>query len=298
MEKIMNNHLFSQNLKASVPKSMIPVITLPTGRALTGIHNHANDTFREMVKIWEERDYCKIVYSEDSPFVWWSGIGNVLLYDRPTLRWFNNPSYKLALFGNSVPANISKNDRLWSFWARSPRAVESIVASNKPLASFEERKISSIFLGRIENGIQQEKRSQYDWSKVIQKFHMPIDSSSGPYKYDQETYLSFLTQARFGLCLPGYGPKCNREIEYLATGTVPIVTPGVDMDNYAAKLKEHIHYFKAETPEDVTKIIQNTSPEKWTEMSIACRAWWRRYASAEGLFRLTWTLIHEAQNYD
>jgi hypothetical protein len=296
MEKVMKQHLFSENLKAQVPRTHLPIITIPSGKALSGIHDHANDTFREMTQIWEERGYCLIERHEDTPFVWWQGIGNVLLYDRPTLRWFNNPSYKLALFGNSIPENPTKNDRLWSFWARSPKAVERIVMTNKPMASYEERKIPSIFLGRIENGIQKEKRTKHDWSKVIHNFHMPIDSTGGAYKYNQDTYLSLLCQSRFGLCLPGYGPKCNREIEYLATGTVPIVTPGVDVVNYAGSLKENIHYFKAETPEDVKNIVETTSLEKWTEMSIAGRAWWRRYASAEGLFRLTWGIINEAQH--
>lgn len=296
MEKVMNQHLFADNLKAQVPKASLPLVTLPSGKALSGIHDHAGDTFREMVSIWESRNYCNVERREDTPYVWWQGVGNVLLYDRPTLRWFNNPSYNLALFGNCLPEKLQRNDRLWSFWSRSPNAVESVVATNKPLTTYEDRAIPSIFLGRIENGVQQEKRQKLDWSTAVHTFNMPIDSTGGPYKYDQETYLSMLCQARFGLCLPGYGPKCNREIEYFATGTVPIVTPGVDMTNYAGKPKEGVHYFTAQTPEDVTKIVNTTTEEKWTEMSIAGRAWWRRYASAEGLFRLTWGLVNEHQH--
>lgn len=303
MEKIMNQHLFAANLKAQVPKNHLPIVTLPVGKALTGIHSHAGDTFREMVEIWESRDYCTVERREDTPYVWWQGVGNVLLYDRPTMRWFtasapaaSNPSYNLALFGNCFPEKPTRNDRPWSFWSRSPKAVESIVATNQPLTSYEARAIPSIFLGRIENGIQKERRETQDWSKAIHTFSMPIDSTGGPYKYNQETYLSMLCQSRFGLCLPGYGPKCNREIEYFATGTVPIITPGVDMTFYASKPKEGVHYFSAKTPEDITHIVNNTSAEKWTEMSIAGRAWWRRYASAEGLFRLTWGLVNDNQH--
>lgn len=296
MEKVMKEHLFSETLKAQVPRALIPLVTLPYGKALSGIHEHTGDTFREMVKIWEERNYCIVERREDTPYVWWQGIGNVLLYDRPTMRWLDNPAYNLALFGNSCPEKLIHKDRVWSFWPRSPRAIESMVATNKPLISYEERKIPSIFLGRIENGVQKERRTTHDWQSVIHTFHMPIDSTGGEYKYNQEEYLDLLCQSRFGLCLPGYGPKCNREIEYFATGTVPIITPGVDMTNYSAKPKENIHYFLAKTPEDVKKIVDTTSQEKWTEMSIAIRAWWRRYASAEGLFRLTWGIVDEHQH--
>jgi len=297
MEKVMNNEMFKENLKAQVPKAALPQITLPVGRALTGMYDHTGDTFREMVQIWEERSYVTVDRREDTPHVWWNGLGNVLLYDRPTLRWLSSPpAYNLALFGNTIPEKPQRNDRLWSFWARSPKAVESIVATNKPLTQYDERTIQSIFLGRIENGVQKEKRTTHDWSAAVHTFHMPIDSTGGKYKYSQEEYLSMLCQSRFGLALPGYGPKCNREIEYFATGTVPIVTPGVDMTNYAGKPKEGIHYFVAKTPEDVKRIVETTTETQWTEMSIAGRAWWRRYASAEGLFRLTWGIVNEQQH--
>jgi hypothetical protein len=299
IDKAITEHVFEAALKAAVPKSNLPTIVVPTGKAMTGIHNHSGDTFREMVAIWHERNYVQIEKSDATPFVWWHSIGNTLLYDRPTMRWFSNPnppSYKLALYGNAFPESPTRRDRPWSFWPRSPRAVEQLATTQKPLNSFAARQIPSIFLGRIENGVQQERRQTHDWSKVIHTFSMPIDSTGGPYKYNQEEYLDMLTNSRYGLCLPGYGPKCNREIEYFAAGTVPIVTPGVDMKHYAAQPKLGTHYFIAQTPEEVKHIIATTSQDKWTEMSIAGRAWWRRYASAEGLFRLTWGSILEAQD--
>lgn len=295
IEKVMVEHLFKETLKAQVPKSDLPVLVLPSGKALSGIHDHAGDTFREMVSIWSERNYCSLIKSEDTPYVWWNGIGDTLLYDRPTMRWWQNPAYKLALFGNAHPEKATRRDAAWSFWPRSPRAVEEIVNSNKVLNTYEDRNIPSLFLGRIENGVQKERRSTHDWSKAVSMFNMPVDSTGGPYKYSQMEYLTLLTQARFGLCLPGFGPKCNREIEYFATGTVPIVTPGVDMTHYAVPPKEGVHYLVAKTPEEVVKLATNTSREKWIEMSVAGRAWWRRYASAEGLFRFTWGLVDEAQ---
>jgi hypothetical protein len=294
IDKIINTHLFAEALKAQVPKAHLPLIVVPSGKALVGMHNHSGDTFREMVDIWAERGYCNIERREDTPYVWWGSIGHALLYDRPTMRWFTNPSYKMAFYGNACPEKPTRRDHLWTFWPRSPKALEKLVATNKQLTSYADRKILSIFLGRIENGVQQERRQQQDWSKSVHTFSMPIDSTGGPYKYSQEEYLDQLTNSRFGLCLPGYGPKCNREIEYFATGTVPIITPGVDMKNYKVPPQEGVHYFVAQKPEDVKKIVDSTSVEKWSEMSIACRGWWRRFASAEGMFRLTWGLVSEA----
>jgi hypothetical protein len=246
-----------------------------------------------MVKIWSERGYCKLIYREDTPYVWWNSIGEILLYDRPTMRWFENPSYKLALFGNTFPEKPTKRDHPWSFWPRSPRAVESIVENKSTLKTYDERAIPSIFLGRIENGIQKAKRTVCNWSEAIHTFVMPLDSTGGPYQFTQEEYLTLLSKSRFGLCLPGFGPKCNREIEYFATGTVPIVTPGVDIKSYAVPPKENVHYFFASSPEEVKQIIENTTKEQWNTMSANGRSWWRRYASAEGLFRLTWGIVND-----
>jgi hypothetical protein len=289
INKALKAHVFTESLKAEVPKDKLPTIVLPIDPT------HAGDTFREMVTIWESRNYVKVERRKDTPFVWWGPIGDTLLYDRPTMKWLqeSQPSYKLALYGNSFPENPKAVDCLWSFWPRSPKALEK--ASLEQAKSYNDRTTKSIFLGRIENGVQRERRTAQDWSNSVSLFHMPIDSSGGPYKYTQEEYLKEISNARFGLCLPGFGPKCNREIEYFALGTVLIVTPGVDITRYAVPPTKGTHYFFAETPEQVQKIVNDTSPERWMEMSIACRSWWRRNASAEGMFRLTWGLINSAK---
>lgn len=290
INKALKAHVFSESLKAEVPKEKLPTIVLPIDPT------HAGDTFREMVTIWESRNYVKVERRKDTPYVWWGSIGDTLLYDRPTMKWLQqgNPSYKLALYGNMMPEKAKPIDLPWTFWPRSPKAVEK--AALEQSKSYAERTTKSIFLGRIENGVQRERRTTHDWSQAVSLFHMPIDSSGGPYKYTQEMYLKELSNARFGLCLPGFGPKCNREIEYFALGTVPIVTPGVDISHYAVPPTKGTHYFVAETPEQVQKIVNDTSPERWMEMSIACRSWWRRNASAEGMFRLTWGLINGAKS--
>jgi hypothetical protein len=289
INKILNQHLFHEVYKANNPPSTIPTIIMP--EKPKGIHEHKGDTFREMVKIWGSRNYVKIQPSPDTPYVWWDAIGETLLYDRPTMRWWTHPSYKLALFGNCYPESPTNADKLWSFWPRSPEAIEEIVNSGATGLLYKERTTESVFIGRVENGVQKEKRTKQDWSKSVELFSMPIDSTANPYKYTQKEYLEALTKSKYGLCLPGYGPKCNREIEYFATGVVPIVTPGVDMKGYAVPPKKGIHYLTADTPDEVRKVIKSTSAAQWQTMSEAGKLYWKQYASAEGLFRLTYGLV-------
>lgn len=93
--------------------------------------------------------------------------------------------------------------------------------------------------------------------------------------------------SRYGLCLPGYGPKCHREIECMALGVVPIVTPGIDMTNYAVPPVEGTHYLRAETPEEVRRLVDETSIEKWDQMSQACIKYYEDNYSTKGSWDLT-----------
>jgi hypothetical protein len=278
-----------------------PVVVLPAGAALTGIWSHAGDTFREMVEMWGERGYVNVERSDVTPYCWWGGVGDVLLYDRPTARWWSSPpAYKMAMFGNCAPPGPGAHtlkQSVWCFWGRSPRALEDVADRHLNLRGYAERPIASLFLGKVENGVQQAARCGTDWSRVVELFSMPIDTTGAPYPYTQAQYLEKLCMARYGLCLPGFGPKCNREIEYFACGCVPIVTGGVDMRGYLVPPREGIHYLRAETPADVVRLVATTSPEKWALMSAAGRAWWSAYASAEGLFRLTWARIEQCRPY-
>jgi hypothetical protein len=223
------------------------------------------------------------------------------LYDFPTTRWWSDiPSYQMALFGNPSPpgpdAHILRQSS-WSFWPRSPSKIELLVARYEHLRGYTSRTIPSIFLGKVENGIQMKHRTAVDWSSCCSLFSMPIDSTGEPYPYSQKEYLEKVCSSRFGLCLPGFGAKCSREIEYFACGTIPIITPGVDMKYYLVPPRVGIHYFYAETPADVKRIVETTTPSTWSNMSAAGHDWWRAYASAEGLFRLTWARIEQCRPY-
>ena len=282
-------------------KYEMPRLVLPTGEALNGMWTHCGDTFREMAVIWGERNYVKVTESAETGYCWWGAVGEVLLYDRPTPRWWGNiPPYQMALFGNCAPpgpgAHILRQS-VWGFWPRSPRMVESMARDHKNMRGYKQRSVESVFLGKVENGVQRENRTKHDWSKAVTLFSMPFDSTGAAYPYTQKEYLETLCDSRFGLCLPGFGPKCNREIEYFACGCVPIVTPGVDMTGYLVPPVEGVHYLRASTPEEVVSIVKKMPAERWTYMSAACREWWVRYASVEGLFRLTWARIEQCRPY-
>jgi hypothetical protein len=265
-----------------------PILVIPKQPADT-FFSHAGDSFREMARMWAERGYATIEEDPSAHNVWLGAKGNVLLYDRPTYEWLdaapaNEQVWRKALFGN--PAPRGSDSVSWSFWPRRPALVEAIAETSAPARSYGDRTQSLVLYGKIENAVQKKRRSGLNWASACSEFVMPVGGEKA-YPFSQEEYLQKLTHARFGLCLPGYGWKCHREVECMAMGCVPIVTPEVDMGNYAEPPVEGTHYLVAETPEEARRLSLETTAEKWQTMSSACVAWWKRNASCEGMWSLT-----------
>jgi hypothetical protein len=163
--------------------------------------------------------------------------------------------------------------------------VEGLVEQGIPLRSWEARSKTLVFYGRSENSVQKERRTQANWSSVCDDF--VHGEGSGPYPYSHTEYLELLSKARFGLCLAGYGFKCHREVECMAMGCVPLASPEVDMTHYAEPPVEGLHYLRVVDPLSAKAAVEKITPERWMVMSVACRDWWKRNCSVEGMWKLT-----------
>ncbi len=260
-----------------------PTIHVPIGQE--GFHSHTGDSFREMVELWQEKKYVTIERDPTIAFCWLGIPGETLLYDRPTLKWLEaapagERSYQLALMGN--PAPTEDLQKSWSFWPRKPKLLEALLEKEPPKTTRTKR---LVFYGKIENQVQRQRRTAQDWFTACDDWAMAGEME--PPKYTHEEYLRRLGQAKFALCLAGYGFKCHREIEAMAFGTVPICAPDVDMSNYANPPKEGVHYFRAKDPAGARLLSEQTTHDQWLTMSRACQQWWKENASAEGLWNLT-----------
>ena len=271
----------------TIIKLVKPTIYTPPKSMKLGFFGHAGDSFRELIDLWVERGF--VVKKEDPSLTqcWFRGVGETLLYDRPTWAWLEKAplaeqKYKECLVGN--PSATDKPDaKPWIFWPRQPRLVEELATNLTPLA---ERTDNMVFFGRIENDVQAKWRSENtEWSKACSKFIM--NQAKEPYALGPREYLEALRNAKYGLCLRGYGPKCNREIELLAMGTVPVVTEGVDFQGYLEPLVNGVHVIEVTGPEHAVERLANVTDEQWKTMSEACYSWWKRNASVEGAWSRT-----------
>ena len=245
-----------------------------------GIWNHNNDSFRELALLMKQNNSDVDIQLTDSGHCW---LGNdILLYDRPTHLWFNNElmSSSLILLGNG---DINKEGKLikqnnlnvspWIFWPRTPSILENIL-TNKGILSYKDRTIESIFIGNYENSEQAKYRNtQIDWSSVLTEYHC---TSGNKHKFTHEEYLMKLRNSRYGLCLRGYGSKCHREVELMAFGTVPIVTPEVNVDSYMEPLIENKHYIAVKDEEELVEKLKVITEDDWNLMSNACYEWYQR----------------------
>ena len=170
------------------------------------------------------------------------------------------------------------------------RAMRYVLLIDEAHVIFKEKKYQDI-LEKILREIRSKGVSVVLLSQGIEEFVMPVQS--GGYPYTQEQYQNRLASSKFGLLLPGYGPKCNRDIECMAHGTVPIVVDGCDVNNYHEPWIEGIHYIGVKTPEEVTEKLSNISKNEWEYMHNACRSWYERNASPMGSFKLTEMLIEK-----
>ena len=244
------------------------------------IWRHNNDSFRELALLFKKNNNDLDIELIDNGHCWIRPF--VLLYDRPTSLWFNNDinkCYKLLLGNGDINIEgkqlLDKNINVspWIFWPRRPMILEKILDKNG-IISYKDREIETIFIGNYENNIQEKyRKTDIEWSTVLTEYHC---TAGDKHKFTAEEYLMKLRSSRYGLCLRGYGSKCHREVELMAFGTVPIVTPEVSIKSYMEPLIENKHYIAVKDPEELVEKLRVITEEDWKLMSKQCYEWYQR----------------------
>jgi hypothetical protein len=267
------------------------VIKIPS-QPRENIWKHTNDSFRELAYLYKENNNDVDIQVLDNTNHCWL-YPNILFYDRPNHEWFNEElggTFKMLMGNGSMELegkflkDNGVNVSPWIFWPRNPRLLESLLSSYTYL-TFNERTIESIFIGNFENNVQaQYRQNNEEWKEVLTDYHC---TAGKQHKFNKEQYLLKLRSAKYGLCLRGFGSKCHREVELMAFGTVPIITPHVEIISYINPPQENIHYIRANSPEDYENKIENISEEKWNEMSKACVEWYEKNVHSKNSWKTT-----------
>ena len=259
---------------------------------IQGLGRHNNDSYRELPILMKVQNKdVDIKFQEGTIHCWLEP--NILTYDRPTLEWFNQEiaTSSLMLLGNGdinvegqqLKSKIPNlNIKPWIFWPRKPMLLEKVLKTNGVL-SYGERKNESIFIGNFENNVQEKfRKTTNSWDTVLTEYHC---TKGQQHKFTHEDYLMKLRDSKYGLCLRGYGSKCHREVELMAFGTVPIVTPEVNVSSYMEPLIENTHYILIKDPKELKEKVVDISEEQWTKMSKACYEWYQRNVHSKNCWK-------------
>lgn len=284
-----NNYIITQLKNAKMYKILAIIYRMINNKwvlkipkqPMNGMGFHKNDSYRELAVLLRINNLdVDVNYVSNTINCWLEP--NILTYDRHNLNWVNNETgdISLILLGNGDILNEGKqlsnkfdtNVKPWIFWPRAPMLLEKILKKHNIL-SYNDRTNTSIFIGNFENSIQEKYRTNnVDWGSVITEYHCTKGST---HLFTHEEYLMKLRNSKYGLCLRGYGSKCHREVELMAFGTVPIITPNMSV-SYLDALVENIHYIYANTPEELQQKIHSITKEQWEQMSKNCYNWYQQ----------------------
>mgnify|MGYP003650616509 CR=1 FL=1 len=262
------------------------------------IGGHDGSSFRELIDMWGEAGYCEVIksnkttghYSDQTLYPearpWVNKVGDIMLYDNPILdKLHDNLNWKMALWSNVV--HRGENSYPWTFWPKHPKIHAKVVS--KGIKKYDDREGTSVFIGRYTTPKRQSLLVEQElWAHAIEFFWLGRDHNAN--LCTNEAYLEILNNHKFGLCVPGVGPKCLRDMELIGLGTVPIFTPGVSCEYYEP-LERNKHFLFANNPTEVKEVIESCTKEKWEYISNQCREWYERNVSPKGSYELTMKII-------
>jgi hypothetical protein len=173
--KDVNNYIIEKLKQAKLYKELLIIyriinnkwnIVIPEQPQKNHMYNHANDSFRILPYLYKNHVNDVDVKINNTTHCWIEP--NILLYDRPILKWIDNEvsSSSLLLLGNGdvniegkeITAKCGIKVKPWIFWARRPDILENIL-NNKGILDYDERINESIFIGNYENSIQEQFRN-------------------------------------------------------------------------------------------------------------------------------------------
>lgn len=256
-------------------------------------HGHKGHAFREIIDQWEIDGYVNVLASPDRN-CWWGKPGEVLLHDHTHAFDVVKelPEFRAALFANApYPLDDGKNTSNWTMWGWNPRMLDQLYDEHARIKPVD-RMWESMFVGKIENQHQMDMRFQtrIDWSKHIQLLAI-VKGVHAQYPYSAYDYLWNMAKAKFAILLPGYDPKCCRDIEACAAGAIPIVTPGV-CTKYYNEWEEGVNYLRMEKESDLAKLYK-TPNKTLNKIQQNNYEWYEANSSIKGVFELTSKIIDE-----
>jgi hypothetical protein len=248
----------------------------------------------QIVNYWVDKGFVEkipIPLLHDLRLIVWVGrVGGLALEPSNVNAISKTTPYEYALTCQYRINWWKDNPRIlpWNFYVRDWSAYDKVRHSMPT-----ERKTLSIFSGTIRGKLHQ----RFSWVGSTEIFSSRparnFNKTNHLYK-SYEDYYRALASTKFGLCPVGDGPVCQREIETMGLGCVPIYTPGVEW-NYHVPPQENVHFIFANNPTEMNEKIKSIGDKTREEMVKNGMEYFDKYCSPKGLWD---TVLRTIEKYN
>ena len=170
----------------------------------------------------------------------------------------------------------------WIYWPKHPRQVEILldeIINNPPNKCYE-----TIFIGNCVTEKQLKHRQNVEYlESFIDKCIIHTVSDSQELLYTD--YLQEISKSEFGICLTGNHIKSTRLMEYMALGIIPVVSQDINTSSFGVPLEENKHFIRFKNIENISQLINNTSPQERTSMSTECKNWYYQNIHSDNSYK-------------
>jgi hypothetical protein len=234
----------------------------------------------QVISFWEEKGWIEritIPMKPDRRFISWVGRKNGLALEPGGVESISDPyEYVLACQYRASWKKITKC-LPWNFYVRSWSDYAK-VRSELPLAKTNK----SIFSGTI-RGTVHHRNIWINSTEIFSYSPARTYNKTNRLYPTLQDYYRALAKTKFGLCPTGDCGTCQRDIETMGLGCVPIYTPGVEWEYYVSP-QENIHFIFANNPEEMHKKIDNMSDGDREELARNGMKYFNDYCSPTGLW--------------
>ena len=252
--------------------------------------SHGYIGFFKIVKEWERLGFIEIGEPATCPTqkkfgqhmftVWVGRVGGMALEPTLTrLTYTPKDPFEHALvteYTNDV--REIANTHPWNFWVRH---LDDYDAVRNQLSTID-KEIESFFSGTIRKrhpirNAWMDSTEVFSW-RVARRY-----TRMNRLAKTMKDYYMLLASSKFGLCPMGDQGYCQREVECLGLGVIPIFTPGVEY-NYHEPLVKDVHFIYAENPEEMNRKISEMDEEKIKWMINNGLEYYERRISPKGMW--------------
>ena len=235
----------------------------------------------QYISEWERLGYIERIHIpmlRDHRYISWVGRVGGLALEPSEVRSISTPyEYVLSCQYRSSYSNMP-TVLPWNFYVRNLKAFNLVKSELNNIPKTHR----SIYSGTIRGNTHE--RNRWINSTEIFSYRRAAGYNRTNRKYPTiEDYYRALAATRYGLCPVGDCSKCQREVETMGLGCVPVYTTGVEWTSIVDPI-ENRHFIYADSPKEMNDKIDTIPETTRQDMAKEGIEYFDNYCSPQGLW--------------